>query len=325
MIWIQRDSTDPFFNIAAEEYIFRNYEEEVVMLWINDPCIVVGKHQNTIAEINIDFVNKYKLPVIRRISGGGTVYHDPGNLKFTFIRKGKKGQLVDYAKHTGPIIDALKNLFVDAILEGKSNLTIGGLKFSGNAEHIFKERILHHGTLLFNSNLDLLEESIKVKHKDYQDQGVKSIRSAVTNIREHLQSPMSINEFRDFLLDYFLETFPDLDIRQLSKHEQSSIQELANQKYKTWDWNFAYSPKYKLHRELHLGNDTLVINLLVEQGMIRQISLQSKEGIYSFAEIENLLKDMPHQLESVKNRINNINFTDQMLGVDSKEFTEALF
>ena len=325
MICIQRESTDPYFNIAAEEYVFQNITEDVIMLWINDPCIVVGKHQNTLAEINIDFVSQNSIPVIRRISGGGTVYHDPGNLNYTFIRKGEKGSLIDYARHTRPIIDALRELGIEAKLEGKSDLTIAGRKFSGNAEHIYKDRVLHHGTLLFDTSLNLLEDSIRLKHQDYKDKGVKSIRSTVTNIKEHLGEPMSINDFRDFLITFLSKSHPGLSIRPLKTEEKKEIQELADRKYKTWEWNFAYSPRYKLGRKLQTVKGILDINLEIERGKINKVLLTGIERPTYFEVIEKSLLGVNHEEKSIRNKLNSINFDNSFHDLSIEDFIQGMF
>jgi len=325
MICIQRDSTDPYFNIAAEEYIFQYFQEDVITLWINDPSIIVGKHQNTLAEINMEFVRKLNIPVIRRISGGGTVYHDHGNLNYTFIRKGKQGQLVDYAKHTKPITDALQELGIDARLEGKSNLTISGLKFSGNAEHLSKDRVLHHGTLLFDTDLSLIDESIRLKHQDYNDKGVRSIRSKVTNIKDHLQEAMSIHAFRDFLISFFLKDHMDMSMYQMTDQQKTEIHELAEKKYKTWDWNFGYSPKYNLQRQIQLGKDQYDLHLSIEQGRIKDFILYDKKGPGALSYLTQNLIGTPHEENAIRNKLNSINFAIHLDGFSIEDFIQYLF
>jgi len=176
MLIVNRPHTDPWFNIAAEEYFLKNFQEDIFMLWQNEASIIVGKHQNTLAEINYPYVKENGIPVIRRISGGGTVFHDLGNLNFTFIQNGEKGKLVDFRKFTDPILAVLNKMGVPAVFEGKNDLRVDGLKISGNAEHVFKNRVLHHGTLLFSSVLNDLGKALKVKTDRFTDKAVKSIR-----------------------------------------------------------------------------------------------------------------------------------------------------
>ena len=197
MLCIKSTTQNPAFNLATEEYLLRNKDEECFYLYINGPSIIVGKHQNTLAEINIDYVKAQNIDVIRRLSGGGAVFHDPGNLNFTFIKKGEKDQLVDFRKYTKPILDVLQSLGVKARFEGRNDLTIEGKKFSGNAEHVYKNKILHHGTLLFSSKLPDLSQALKVNPLKYKDKAVKSVRSRVTNISEHLKESITLEEFEN--------------------------------------------------------------------------------------------------------------------------------
>ena len=162
MLCIHDKHTDPFFNLAAEEYVLKNFTEDCFMLWRNGPSIIVGKHQNTLAEINLDWVRANNIKVVRRLSGGGAVFHDLGNLNFTFIVSGEDGNLVDFRKFTKPILEVLQKLGVEAKFEGRNDLTIKGMKFSGNAEHVHKNRTLHHGTLLFSSVMADLSQALKV-------------------------------------------------------------------------------------------------------------------------------------------------------------------
>lgn len=155
MIYLLNTSTQPYFNLALEEYILKQFQEECFMLWQNSPCIVAGKNQNTLSEINLDFIKEHNLPVVRRLSGGGTVFHDLGNLNFTFIVNDQGNSFINFKKFTLPIVEVLQKLSVNAVLSGRNDLTIEGKKFSGNAQYKSKHRLLHHGTLLFSSNIPI--------------------------------------------------------------------------------------------------------------------------------------------------------------------------
>jgi lipoate-protein ligase A len=180
---IQRTETDPYYNIAAEEYLLKTATTDTFMIWRNEPSVVVGKHQNALREINHDYIQSLNLPVIRRISGGGTVYHDPGNINFSFIYTGRKDNLVDFRHFTEPVIRFLQNSGLNAGFEGKNNIMVNGLKVSGNSAHIFRQKVLHHGTLLFNTDLDKLEKAISGGEKRFTDKAVRSVHAEVTNFR----------------------------------------------------------------------------------------------------------------------------------------------
>jgi lipoate-protein ligase A len=196
---IKRHNTDPYFNLATEEFVLKNWDEDSFMLWRNAPSIIVGKHQNTLAEINVEYVKHNNIPVVRRLSGGGAVFHDLGNLNFTFIQNGKAERLIDFRKYTEPILEVLEKMGVAAKFEGRNDLTIGGRKFSGNAEHIWKTKILHHGTLLFSSHMSDLTQALNVDPLKFQDKAVKSVHSRVTNISEHLSEPMDVMYFASMI------------------------------------------------------------------------------------------------------------------------------
>lgn len=268
MIILKRPQTDPFFNLAAEEYLVKNTSEPLFMLWQNTASVVVGKHQNALKEINRKFLKEKKTPVIRRISGGGTVFHDLGNLNYSFIDFGARERLVNFKKYSQPILDVLHNLKVNAELVGKSDLKINGLKFSGNASHVYKNTVLHHGTLLFSSALQDLDSSIKSSEIYFNDKAVKSNRSQVTNIQSHLKEAMSLEEFKQKIFDFVMTSFPKTEIRDFTKTEVKEIQQLADEKYKKWEWNFGYSPRYQYSNEFQLNNKTITSILVVKNGRI---------------------------------------------------------
>ena len=190
MLYIYNKNTNPYFNLAAEEYVLKEFQEECFMLWRNEPSIIVGKNQNTLAEINLDYVRQHKIPVVRRLSGGGAVFHDLGNLNFTFIVNEDVSSFSDFKRFTQPIIDVLRKLSVNAEFSGRNDITIDGKKISGNAQYYYKNRILHHGTLLFSSSITDLSAALKVRPVKFEDKGVKSVSKRVTNISEHLKEPL---------------------------------------------------------------------------------------------------------------------------------------
>ena len=268
MLCIQSVHTDVYFNLAAEEFLFKNFSEDFFMLWRNEPCIVVGKHQNTNAEINHHFVEKNQIGVARRLSGGGTVYHDEGNLNFTYITKGQEGKLVDFKKFVNPVQDWLLKQGIETKFEGKNNLTVHGKKISGNAEHVFKNRVLHHGTLLYSSDLRSLSNALKVDLNAYTDKAVKSIRNPVTNISDFMDAEMSIDDFQKSLMDDIKLSNADAVDYKFSKDDLAKIQSLAKQKYSTWDWVYGYSPSYIFSKTSKISLKNISVWLKVERGII---------------------------------------------------------
>ena len=306
MLILLQPSTDPYFNIATEEYLLRNSSDSFFIIYRNEPSIIIGKHQNAIAEINLDFVKQKGLKVVRRLSGGGTVYHDSGNINYAFIANGSEGNLVDFKKFTQPIIDVLNSLSIDARIGGKNDIRVGDKKISGNAEHVYKNRVLHHGTLLFSSNLDELNESIKIDPKAYTDKAVKSIRSHVSNITEYLKNDLSIDSFTSLLVDYINQSIPDVKPFTLSEAEINAINDLVKSKYSTWDWNFGYSPSYTLNRRIEVDGKPISIELVVEKGIISQISITHNGKRLSF--LEQLLIGNNHDYDSISKVIYKTDF-----------------
>ncbi len=272
MLCIHIKNTNPYFCLAAEEYLLKNFDEDIFMLWQSDDTVVVGKHQNALGEINYRFVRENNITVARRISGGGTVFHDAGNVNFSFIKNVKSPAEISFKKFTEPVVDALAKLDIAATTSGRNDLLIDGKKFSGNAEHIFKKRVLHHGTLLFNSDLKNLGQAIKVVPGKYQSKAVQSNRSEVANISSFLKNKMDIKDFIQFLIEVQLKkkgnTFYELDETDIQK-----IEILVNEKFKTRDWNFGYSPKYLFKNKVEIDGKTLSIELNVKRGIIEECKI----------------------------------------------------
>lgn len=304
MLYISRSETDPYFNIAAEEYVLKEFTEDVFMLWQNEPSVIVGKHQNTLAEINYQYVHQNNIPVIRRITGGGTVYHDMGNLNFSFVKKGKSNELVNFKAFTNPIIATLQSMGVNAKFEGKNDLRVEGKKISGNAEHVFKNRVLHHGTLLFSSELDKLNQSILAKTENFQDKAVKSNRSVVANISEFLEVPMPIETFKDEISKQIMLKDTEAKIYTFTQKDKEKIMELVESKYSRWSWNYAYSPKYIFTKNIQIGSFKSQLQISVKNGIIKDLIFDKKnEAEKNALSLKKLLIDSAHEPEDIKSRL----------------------
>lgn len=292
---ITSSSKDPYFNIAAEEFMFKNWQENILFLYINRPCVIFGKHQNPMAEINPEIVEKNKITLVRRLSGGGTVYHDEGNINFCFIQNVPEGNLVDFKRYTLPFIELLENMGIKAELGLKNDLKIDKKKISGNAEHIWKKKVLHHGTLLFDSNLEMLHAVLSENDNNYESKAVKSNRSKTTNITNYLPEKININDFKQRIIDFFLEKFDNSQILSFSKNDISEIQTLVEQKYSTWEWTYGYSPKYCYKSKIKHQNIIYDISLDVEKGEIINIDfINQKISIKIIDEIKNQFLGKKH-------------------------------
>ena len=326
MLCITSKSNDPYFNLAAEEYLFKEFHEDVFMLWRSEPAVIVGKHQNTLAEINIKFIKKNNIKVARRLSGGGTVYHDPGNINFTFIVSGKKGKLVNFNRFIEPVLKVLHNLSVDAEFEGKNSIVVNGRKVSGNAEHVFRNRVLHHGTLLFDSKLDVLDESLKVIPNRYNDKAVRSVRSTVTNIKQHLITELGIPEFRDLLLNYIIENYDNSKIYHFNTEDTGKIRTLANDKYATWEWIYGYSPEYSLDCICDTSRGKLMFRIFVEKGIIIGLENNSENNnLKEFLILSGSIKGLPHRERELKQKIEEIADLLSFTKTDQDSLVDSMF
>lgn len=279
MFHLDTSTGDPFYNLACEEWLLHNHSSEFLILGINDPSVIVGKHQVVHREVNTRFTEENNIPVIRRISGGGTVWHDRGNLNFCFIRNSEKGKQIDFRYYTKPVIDFLKSEGVDAVFEGKSDIRVDGLKISGNAEHIFRERVLHHGTILFDASFESMKNVLRPAGGSYETHAVDSNRTNVTNLKERLKGIADINALKDAAVRYFSDTFPSLEKYTLSESENESVRNLAGSKYRTWEWNWGYAPQYVVKSLFTAGNVLHRARLRVKDGIIWECDLEGSQEL----------------------------------------------
>jgi lipoate-protein ligase A len=284
MFCINSDTTDPFFNLAIEEILLKNSKEEFLILYVNDPSVIIGKHQSGHREVNTQFITDNNIPVIRRISGGGTVFHDHGNLNYSFIRQSESGKQVDFRKYTQPVIEFLKSVGVEALFEGKSDIKVDGFKISGNAEHVHHNRVLHHGTLLFNASLDFLRNSIRKDTSCYNSRAVLSNPSSVLNLDGMLNQFHDIYEFRSEMINYFLKNFSDLAPYTLSQEEFIEAEDLSSSKYKTWEWNWAYGPEYSFQKEFEIGETPHYCSLFIKEGIIQECIISGSDQMRDTSE-----------------------------------------
>jgi len=327
MLCIKNNRTNPYFNLAAEEYVLKNFTDDCFMLWRNNSSIIVGKHQNTLAEINIECVKEKNIDVVRRLSGGGAVFHDLGNLNFTFIKNVTgDSALVDFKKHTQPIVEVLQNLGVNAKFEGRNDIMIDGKKISGNAEHVFKKRVLHHGTLLFSSQISDLSDALKVNPLKYQDKGVKSVRSRVTNIRDHIPNKMSVNEFHDEILKFIMNSDATSKLYEYSAKDIKEIETLVSDKYSTWEWNFGYSPKYNFEKSIKTSGGNVEIQMNIEKGIIQDINFFGDLfNEMDLSEIENSLKGIRHEENAIRLTLSQIPLQTYFHKISQDELIRGMF
>ena len=251
---------DAYFNLALEEYLLKQKTGSYIYLWQNDNSVIIGVNQNAFNEINFEYTNKNNVKVVRRLTGGGAVYHDIFNVNYTIIEPFNKDE-DSYVKFTKPVIDYLNSIGVKAEFSGRNDVCIDGKKISGNAQTIYKDRILHHGTLLFSSNIEALNNSLKENKLKISDKGIKSIRARVTNISEYLPEGFTISSFIEGLSNFLRK---DCQEFSLSKEDICNIEKLKKEKYSTYEWNIGSSPKgsTKFEYKFNFGVLSLVFDLV---------------------------------------------------------------
>ena len=328
MKYIINENNNPRYNLALEEYVLKNLDGEYFFLWQNEPTIVIGKHQNTISEINLDYVEKKGIHVVRRMSGGGAVYHDLGNINFSFIQEKKDLADFDFSFFTRPIVDLLDELGIKAEFNSRNDLAIDGKKFSGNAQYIFKKKILHHGTLLFNSEMEELVNSLKVSKDKIESKGLKSIKSRVANIKNYIGEDSKIKEVSDFknaLFEHMKNRMEEFEEHVLTENDKKEIEKLKKEKYDKWEWNYGESPEADIHRQRKYAAGKAESYIKLKDGLIENIKLYG--DFFSSREIEdfeNGLKGKKYMKSEIAEYLKTVNVSEYFSGFSEEEILDVI-
>ncbi|MGI6448815.1 MAG: lipoate--protein ligase [Desulfitobacteriia bacterium] len=325
MLYIRNTSLDPHYNLALEEYVLKNLDrgESYLLLWQNEPSVIIGRFQNTLTEINSDYVKENSIHVVRRITGGGAVYHDLGNLNFSFIVPDKQ-KTIDFRKFTEPVVKALTQMGIRAELSGRNDLTIDNKKFSGNAQYHYRDRTLHHGTILYSSRLEDVQKALQVKPQKIESKGLKSVRSRVTNIVDYLEQKLPLAEFRELLLHYLFEGEPIREYK-LTEDDLSKVRELMENKYLTWEWNYGHSPSFNLTRSGHFPWGGIEVGLNVTKGLIQDCKIYG--DFFSNEDIDELaqsLQGVKYREEDLKAALDQVDLVKYLGLLTKDEFLKLL-
>jgi lipoate-protein ligase A len=325
--YIESRDTNPQRNLALEQYVVYNLDRNhnYFMLWQNHNAIIVGKHQNTSAEINAAFVKVHNINVVRRLSGGGAVYHDMGNLNFTFVTDAEKND-INFAAFCEPIQKALISFGVPVEISGRNDMTVEGKKISGNAQYIKQGRIMHHGTILYDSDLDLLSKALNVTNDKIESKGIKSVQSRVTNIRPYMKNDMPIGDFWDALKAFMFTAF-DMKEYILSREEEAGVDRLNEQVYSRWDWNYGASPPHNIRKVRRIeGCGTIEILLNVgKSGLINNVVFYGDFfGTSDTDELAEVLKGHKLEYAELAAIINSIIISRYFHNTDTEAFLSLL-
>lgn len=323
MRYIENGSDDVYYNLAMEEYLLQNFREGTyLLLWRNDRSIVVGKYQNVFEEVNLRAVEESGIKVARRNSGGGTVYHDLGNLNYSILTDYDPKGSISYDDFLEPVVSALRNMGIPAEKRGASDIAIEGMKISGSAQTLKRGRVLHHGTLLFDADLGSLRDLLRTTTGKVTSKAVKSVRSPVTNIRDHLADrDFSLSEFRENLLGNLQRT--GMEQAYLTEEQCAEIRLLAREKYSTWEWNFGRSPAFLFEKEDNVFGYRLKVRLRVENGIIT--SCRTEGCHFCDGELEGVLKGARYSCREVSDRLKGSEYGRCLTTLGLSLFTACFF
>lgn len=323
---IRSDRTDaPFFH-AAEEFLMENSKEPVFMLWRAKRCILLGKNQNAWKQVNLDYIKEREILLVRRASGGGTVFCDLGNINFSFIENHGTEKVNNYRLFTKPILDVLNQMGIPAVFSGRNDLTIDGKKFSGNAQYRKKDRLLHHGTLLFSADLKDLAGALKTDPLKYKDRGIESAAKRVTNIASHLAEPMDVLEFREKIYDHMKSKDAEAVVRDFTEEEILEIEKIADQKYRDWNWTIGQSPKYDFHREHRFAGGIVEIDLSVKKGIVIDLVFHGDFlSRLDLADIQQALIGQRHDPDVLLEVLNQYPLEEYFYGITANELLSLMF
>ncbi|SOC44105.1 lipoate--protein ligase [Ureibacillus acetophenoni] len=321
--------TDPRVNLAIEEYILKNLDVEkdsYLLFYINQPSIIIGRNQNTIEEINTDYVEDNGVIVVRRLSGGGAVYHDLGNLNFSFITKDDGESFHNYKKFTQPVVDALAKLGVQAELSGRNDILAEGRKVSGNAQYATKGRMFSHGTLMFDLNIDAVVDALKVKKDKIESKGIKSVRSRVTNIKPFLKEDITIEDFKLEILKSIFGGEEQINYYELTEEDWEKIHEISRTRYQTWEWNYGKSPRFNIQKTERFPSGGIDIRLEVNKGIIEEVKIYGDFfGVGEVAEIEELLTGVQYSRETIAEKLGDIDIAHYFGGITKEDFLKLIY
>ena len=323
--YLETGSQSPYYNLAFEEYVLTHRTQgDYLLLWQNENTIVVGQNQNTEAEINRPFVEAHHINVVRRSTGGGAVYHDLGNLNYSFITDAGDKASISMDRFTSPVVEALKGLGLQAEASGRNDILVEGRKVSGTAQRLYGNRILHHGTLLFDANADMVAGALQVDPEKFRSKSTKSVRSRIGNIRSFLKQDMDMPAFWAYLKETLAGSGMVFDT--LTADELAQVDKLKAEKYDTWEWNYGRSPKFNVRCKRYWDGGCLEANVSIANGVITDVRFFGDFlSVCGLEELVERLKGVAFRPEDVGAVLNDSPVGELFGGITADEVTATIF
>ena len=325
MKYIESNSTDPYFNLALEEYVFEKLPKDdgYFMLWQNANTIVIGKYQNAFEEVNQKAVDELGIRVARRLSGGGAVYHDMGNLNFTFIVDRQDIEGLNFRIFTEPVVETLKSFGVNAEFTGRNDIVIDGRKISGNSQYVKKDRVMHHGCIMLDSDLEKVSDALNVKAAKFVSKSSKSVRSRVTTINENAPRHITMEEFKSALKERILGN-GSIEPYELTGEDLAEIRYLRDTKYATWQWNYGFEREFEMTREAKFDSGLVTVHLTAKDGRIRDIKFYG--DFFGNGEIEDLEERLKGVIldNRLERKLEELGLSEYMAGISPYELAELI-
>ena len=325
MKYIESNSTDPYFNLALEEYVFEKLPKDdgYFMLWQNANTIVIGKYQNAFEEVNQKAVDELGIRVARRLSGGGAVYHDMGNLNFTFIVDRQDIEGLNFRIFTEPVVETLKSFGVNAEFTGRNDIVIDGRKISGNSQYVKKDRVMHHGCIMLDSDLEKVSDALNVKAAKFVSKSSKSVRSRVTTINENAPRHITMEEFKSALKERILGN-GSIEPYELTGEDLAETHYLRDTKYATWQWNYGFEREFEMTREAKFDSGLVTVHLTAKDGRIRDIKFYG--DFFGNGEIEDLEESLKGVIldNRLERKLEELGLSEYMAGISPYELAELI-
>lgn len=325
MLVINNKNKDPYLNHAIEEHLMNKLDDDCFMLWQNSPCVLLGRNQNAYLEVNMDYARAHNIKIVRRITGGGTVFNDNGNFNFTFISSSNNHSFADFTRFTQPIINALRKQGVPAEFHGRNDLVIDGKKFSGNAQCKVKDKILHHGTLLFGSDIEALGEALNVNYLKLQSKSIASAKNRVTNIKDHLSKPMTLEEFRIMLLEEVRNSVEGAEYYELTEDDLLESELIATKRYRQDSWNYQEKLDFEFLRECRFTGGLVQVNMNIAKGIIKDIRINGDFfNEKDISEVEGALVGLSYDYQTIFNALNIVDIDKYFKNISREDLMSVI-